>query len=325
MILPKLATSPSVVILILIALFSAVSVARAMVRERAVERANPPLGRFVMVDDHPVHLWEAGDPNAPSVVLIHGASGSVRDFTGDLGPQLASRYHVVALDRPGFGYTPALADMDDNRSLSRQAALLRGALAQIGVTRPVLLGQSYGGSVVLRWAEDAPDSIRALVPVSAPSHLWPDPPSLFYRALATPVVGPILATLITAWVPRSYIAAQVESVFAPQTAPSGYGDYFHPFMSARRETLLVNARQRIALRDEVSALLAGYPNMALPVEAVHGEADPIVPFDIHAVPLARDVPDLHLTALPGIGHMPHHVAIPAVIAAVDRAAGATLP
>ena len=41
----------------------------------------------------------------PDVVLIHGAFGSLRDFTFDLSDRLSERYRVIAFDRPGLGYT----------------------------------------------------------------------------------------------------------------------------------------------------------------------------------------------------------------------------
>ncbi len=45
-----------------------------------------------------------------------------------------------------------------------------------------------------------------------------------------------------------------------------------------------------------------------------------MPLAIHSEPLSRQVPDARLTRLPGIGHMPHHVALPEVLAALDRVA-----
>ena len=63
-----------------------------------------------------------------------------------------------------------------------------------------------------------------------------------------------------------------------------------------------------------------YPRISVPVEIVHGDRDTTVGLAVHAEPLARAVPDSRLTVLPGIGHMPHHAAPEAVIAAIDRAA-----
>lgn len=53
---------------------------------------------------------------------------------------------------------------------------------------------------------------------------------------------------------------------------------------------------------------------------VHGTADPVVGFGIHSEPLAQQIDGANLTALPGIGHLPQHVATLPVIDAIDRAA-----
>ena len=74
----------------------------------------------------------------PDLVLIHGASGSTRDYTHTLVAQLESDYRVIVLDRPGFGYTPRLHK--DGESLEEQAALLSAAAAELGADRPYRVG-----------------------------------------------------------------------------------------------------------------------------------------------------------------------------------------
>ena len=81
-----------------------------------------------------------------------------------------------------------------------------------------------------------------------------------------------------------------------------------------------NARQRRALLAEVEALSPKWPSIPVPIEVVHGDADEIVSGSIHAERLAVEHPDARLTILPGIGHTPHHTAIPEVIDAIDRLA-----
>jgi pimeloyl-ACP methyl ester carboxylesterase len=63
-----------------------------------------------------------------------------------------------------------------------------------------------------------------------------------------------------------------------------------------------------------------YPRIDVPVEIVHGQKDPFVLPRIHAAPLAGQIEGANLTVLEGVGHMPHHVAPVAVVAAIDRAA-----
>lgn len=58
----------------------------------------------VQVDSLSVFYREAGDPAAPTILLLHGFPSSSHMFR-DLIPRLADRYHVVAPDLPGFGFT----------------------------------------------------------------------------------------------------------------------------------------------------------------------------------------------------------------------------
>ena len=56
------------------------------------------------------------------------------------------------------------------------------------------------------------------------------------------------------------------------------------------------------------------------MEIIHGADDTLVSPVIHAANMIKTTDRAHLTLLPGIGHMPHHVAALAVSEAVDRAA-----
>ena len=67
-------------------------------------------------------------------------------------------------------------------------------------------------------------------------------------------------------------------------------------------------------------MVPDYPALGMPIEAVHGDVDTTVGLHIHARKLERDAQPSNLSVLPGIGHMPHHTAPEAVLAAIDRAA-----
>ena len=62
--------------------------------------------RYLTVDGHQLFFREAGDPNAPTLVLLHGFPTSSYMFR-DLVPALADRYHVIAPDHLGFGLSDA--------------------------------------------------------------------------------------------------------------------------------------------------------------------------------------------------------------------------
>lgn len=301
------------VLLILLG-FAALTLWRAQARGARALRETPPTGQFVTVDGLRVHVMVAG--TGPDLVLIHGASGNLRDFTFDLMDRLTPHYRVLAFDRPGLGYSDPLPGGET--SVAAQAAVLQAAAAQLGATKPLLVGQSYGGTVAMAWALDHPAA--ALVMISAPSLPWPGPLDPWYRLTETAFGRALLVPLAAAWVPDGYVAGTIDAVFAPQPAPADYLAHLGVDLTLRQSALSANVQQINSLRPQVVAMEPRLPSLTLPIELIHGDADTIVPLAIHSLPLSQRLANAHLTVLPGVGHMPHHTNPEAVLDAIDRAA-----
>ena len=289
---------------------------RARAHEARAEAAFPPEGRIIEVDGHAVHAVVMG--NGPDLVLIHGSGGNARDMTLALAPRLAQDYRVIVIDRPGLGYTDRING--SGATIAQQAALLQRAAAQLGAERPIVMGHSYGGSVALAWAVHHPKSISALVPVAAPSHPWESGLSTFYKITAHPVLGPLVIPFITAFVSDEKVARETAGVFKPDPVPDGFLAHFGAGLTLRRDSLRANALQRANLLGEIERLHGRYGEIDVPTEIAHGTADTTVGLSIHSEPLVQAVPEAHLTRLDGVGHMPHHAAQDAVVAAIHRAA-----
>jgi pimeloyl-ACP methyl ester carboxylesterase len=289
---------------------------RARLHEARAEAAFPPQGQFVQVNGHRVHALTMGE--GPDLILIHGASGNIRDMTHSLAPRLAKRYRVTVFDRPGLGYTDRINTT--GATIRQQADLLSSAARQLGVEAPIVMGHSYGGAVALAWAVHDPQYISALVPLASPSHPWTSPLSTYYKVLSSPILGPLVIPLLTAFVRDERVEREVASIFDPNAVPDGYIHHIGAGLTLRRDTLRANALQRANLLAEIEELHRLYHRIQVPVEIVHGTADTIVGLSIHADPLQANVPSADLTRLTRIGHMPHHVAQDAVVAAIDRAA-----
>jgi pimeloyl-ACP methyl ester carboxylesterase len=105
---------------------------------------------------------EAGDPQAPVVLLLHGFPTSGHMFR-NLIPQLADNYHVIAPDLPGFGFS----DAPDNRSFQytfdHVAGVMGDFVEQIGLKKFAIYIFDYGAPVGLRLALRYPDRISALI------------------------------------------------------------------------------------------------------------------------------------------------------------------
>lgn len=303
------------IILALVA-FALLTLWRASAREATAEAAYPPEGEMIEVNGHPVHVVVRGQ--GPDLVLIHGASGSTRDYTFSLVDQLTDRYRVIVFDRPGLGYTPRLHPKGE--SLTEQAALLAAAARQLGADKPIVLGQSFGGAVALNWALNEPETVAALVLLAAPSNPWTTPLDPLYKVTSSRLGAALVVPMLTAWVPNSYVAGVLEEIFEPQAEPDGYTEYFGPGITLRRDTMVANARQRAGLLAQIKAMVPRYGEISVPTELLHGDADTIVGLPIHSALLVDQIENARLTVLEGIGHMPQHVSQPQVSAAIDRAA-----
>jgi len=301
---------------------AAVVLRKARIRESAAEQDYPPEGQIVMVADRRVHALVMGQ--GPDLVLIHGASGNLRDFTFGFAQRMAQDYRVIAFDRPGLGYTDRSHKGHDAafattaESPGEQAGVLAAAAALLGADRPIVLGHSYGGAVALAWALDHP--CAAVVSLAGVAMPWPDKLDPFYRVSGSALGGAVVLPLIAAFAGQAQVDAAMASIFAPQPVPPGYGAHVGAALTIRRGALRANARQVNTLLPHVTAMAARYPGLHLPVELLHGDADVIVPLSIHAGPASRILPDANLTVLPRVGHMPHHVDPDSAADAVHRAA-----
>jgi pimeloyl-ACP methyl ester carboxylesterase len=294
---------------------------RIAARQTAIETANPPIGNFITVGGARVHYKTSGA--GPDIVLIHGASGHLREWEFGLRAALQTRYRVTAFDRPGHGYSDAIAN---GAQAGVQAAHLRAAADMLGINAPIVLGHSYGGSVALAWAllgaraQMPQNPPRALVLLAAPSLPWPGRLDMWYRTADSRFGRAIAVPLVAGLMPEIYIAKVLDVIFAPQTPPPAYRAQFGAALALRRASLTANTAQINQLLPEITAQAAQYARLDMPVQLVHGDADTIVPLHIHSQPLSALLPRAQLTVLHGVGHMPHHDHLPEVLAAIDRAA-----
>lgn len=109
-----------------------------------------------------LHEWRADDP-IRTVVFWHGlgATASGAEFV-EVGPRLAAAgLNVVAVDAPGFGASPALPP--DGYRFSALGQLLQRVVDALGLEQPVLVGHSWGASVVASCAAAFPELPGALV------------------------------------------------------------------------------------------------------------------------------------------------------------------
>lgn len=273
-----------------------------------------PTGRFVEIGGRRIHYRIEGA--GPPAVALHGASGNLLDWLAGPGRVITRTNRVLMFDRPGLGHSDP--PPPGREGIRAQAEAMRLAAAQLGFGRALVIGHSFGGSVALAWAVDAPATVAGLALLAAPSQVWPGGIGALYGLAANPLTGPVVSRVLPALASEDLVQSAVRRVFAPQTAPDGYIDRVAPELSLRPSTVRANAAQLTALKDGLRAIVPAYAGLRMPVEILHGTADGTVGIDIHSEPLARQVPQARFTRLRGIGHMPHHAAPAALSEALSR-------
>jgi pimeloyl-ACP methyl ester carboxylesterase len=114
------------------------------------------------VDGIDVFYREAGDPSAPTVLLLHGFPTSSHMYRR-LIPVLAQRYHVVAPDYPGFGQSSAPASDDYAYTFENLAHIVNGLVESLQIERYSLYVMDYGAPIGFRLAMAHPERVEGLI------------------------------------------------------------------------------------------------------------------------------------------------------------------
>lgn len=278
------------------------------------EQSSRPPGRFVDVDGLRVHYIARG--KGRPVVLIHGNGTMAEDFViSGLVDQLAKRYRVIAIDRPGFGHT----DRPRHRvwTASAQAQLLRRVLERLNVDRPVIVGHSWGTIVSLALATQMRRDLRGMVLLSGYYY----PGRRADVALITPLALPGVGDAARAMMPGSLghlLAPQVfRHVFKPQPVPARFTARFPVAISIHPTQARASAEDTATMNAAAALLQPHYAKLRLPVAILTGDADAIVDPYEQSCRLHEELAGSTLTMLPGQGHMIHYSARAKIARAID--------
>jgi len=118
--------------------------------------------KTVEIDDVEIFYREAGDPANPTIMLLHGFPTSSHMFR-ELIPALADRFHLVAPDYPGYGFSQMPTVDEFEYSFNNIAALMEDFLEVIEVNRYSLYLMDYGAPIGFRVAAANPEQVETLI------------------------------------------------------------------------------------------------------------------------------------------------------------------
>jgi pimeloyl-ACP methyl ester carboxylesterase len=261
----------------------------------------------------PTHYLDfGGPPDGPRMVCVHGLGGSALNWSA-IGPRLAERCRVVALDLAGHGRSPGAGRSTGLRANRR---LLDRFLREVAGTPVILVGNSMGGMLTILQAGRAPETVAGAVLVDpalptrgvrfdrlvAGAFLMYAIPGIGERYLGVrrKRLGPErlvretlnLCTVDRSRVPPEIVAASVEQ--ARERAEFG-ADLDRWFLEAARSLMVLLANRR-----RCAGLLRAVP---APVLLLHGDKDRLVRLAAAQI-AARANPTWRFEVAADTGHVP---------------------
>ncbi|GAA3108166.1 alpha/beta hydrolase [Rhizobium viscosum] len=245
-------------------------------------------------------MLESGNADGNPVVLLHGC-GSIAEEV--MMPFAASGMHIIAPDRPGYGFSAALPAGE--RGPRGQSFWLERFLEALELDEVVLSGHSIGCAPALHLAARRPDLVKGLFLISPCCRPVPFKPFIVLRSAVAPFVGPVI---------RQHVIARWSSYFFERglRASSCPNPVISELLTLPAMHM-VNAASIATMAEELWAFngdmqpLASLP-AGLPVSVLFGREDRIIEPGWHLDWLHERHPALAVELLDGVGHMPHHVA-----------------
>ncbi|QKC84167.1 alpha/beta fold hydrolase [Mesorhizobium sp. NZP2077] len=286
------------------------------------QRLVPPVGKFVEIDGSRIHYVDVGEGRP--IVFIHGLGAQLHHFRHTLFGQFAPGYRLIALDRPGSGYSTR-ANGATGR-LPEQAALVRRFIEKLRLERPLVVGHSLGGAVTLTLAVEHPEVIAGIALLAPLTHLEPGmrektgllniPSRLWRRVMAYTVAIPLSLR---------YARPTMEFIFAPQAFPVDYMVDGGGWLGLRPVHFQATSADVVAIEQDLGRIEQRYGEIAMPAGILFGTADRVIDIRIHGEPMRGKIKGLDFEPVDGLGHMPQFVEPKRVIGFIERVAGRAFP
>lgn len=266
-----------------------------------VRRAAPDEGQYIEMNNQKVHYIEKGE--GPDLLLIHGLSGAAQNFSYKMIELLANNYHVIAIDRPGSGFSQR--DFEANAELPEQAKFVAQFIKEVHLEKPIIVGHSLGGAVALQLAVDYPDLVKALALIAPLTQMQSEddiPEAFSDMAIRSSYLRQLYArTLAT---PKGLIFGlkKMNDVFKPEKAPFDFATKGGGLVALDHLSFYNSSSDLAGLEFSLARLSSRYGELKTPLAILYGHEDAILNPKIHGETMIQAVPQATLRYTNG-GHM----------------------
>ncbi len=268
---------------------------------RKVESAVPPSGQFIEIDGQRLHYVDTGG-TGPAVVMIHGLGGTLWNYTYALVDKLSGEFRVIAVDRPGSGYSERADGAPAN--LTAQAGTLAKFMRALGLKQPLLVGHSLGGALSLAIALDHPDCAGAVALIAPLTHAQDDVPEPFQGLdINSPVMRKIIAWTLAIPLSIRNAPALLKIVFGPDAVPADFPTRGGGLLSLRPKSFYNTSSDLTAVNEDLPGIMKRYGGLGIPLGMLFARGDLILDYRRQGEAMKRQCPALDLVLMDGHGHM----------------------
>lgn len=286
------------------------------------QRLVPPVGKFIEIDGNRIHYVDVGEGRP--IVFLHGLGAQLHHFRHTLFTHFGPGYRLIALDRPGSGYSVRASGATGR--LPEQAALVRGFIERLGLERPLVVGHSLGGAVTLTLAVEHPEAISGIALLAPLTHLETRARQRFdLLYIPSRLKRWIMAYTVAIPLSLRYARPTMEFIFAPQAFPADYMVDGGGWLGLRPAHFQATSADVVAIEQDLGRIEQRYCEIAMPAGILFGTGDRVIDIRIHGEPMRGKIKGLDFEPVDGVGHMPQFVEPRRVIDFIERIAARAFP
>jgi len=280
--------------LILVTLFLIGLINKNSFKRGSLEFTSSWQGEIIDLGDEKIRCLQKG--NGKDVLLIHGTPGSIEDWQPIID-DLSKDYRVTAFDRPGNGFSTA---NNYNYTLRSNVVIANKLINQLKLDSVVVVGHSYGGSIVAQMGTSKNDNVKSYIIVASP--LYQFKPESIYKLINTPIIDKGLTVLINKTVAPQKIKEGIINSFA------GKEDIANPdFINIRTQlwtqpkVLYATSKVRMNYSDDLNKISSKYKLIDKRISVFVGSNDnSLIIEDFHT--LKNDLPNGEFHYLENTAH-----------------------
>jgi len=268
-------------------------------------------GSYVTVSGLNIRVNQLG--SGQDLLFIHGIPGSIEDWD-PIAKNLSRDFRVTLYDQPGHGFSD-MPDMGFN--LEYNAKIAFELINKLHLNNVIVVGHSYGGSVIMQMAIKQSNKIKAFIPIAGA--VYPlDAVNPLYRLIGLPIIGRGLAGIASLTLGPDMILEGIDNAFFPNKQAIS-DDFVKKRLKIwlQAKVIVTTAKEESNLNTNLVRIMSNYKMINKKFHIIHGYDDLLVPAK-DSITLHEKIKNSKVTVIGNTGHQVQFVRPKAIISAIHH-------